>query len=116
MTRAESSAARAIGPSLSIVQAKAIAPVRGTKPNVGRKPVVPHRVEGEEIEPNVSEPMAKGPHPQAAPKAEPADEPLEPSLVFHGFRVRPPNHLSPIASAPRESFAIRTAPASSRRF
>src|SRR5208337_952156 len=41
---------------------------------------------------------------------------LEPSLVFQGFFVRPPNHLSPIARAPSDSFAIRTAPASSKRF
>src|SRR6202034_4726800 len=115
MTRAESSAVRAIGPSLTIVQANAIAPVRGTKPNVGRKPVAPHRVEGEEIEPNVSDPMAKATQPLAVAKADPAEEPLEPSPVFQGFRVRPPNHLSPIAKAPRESFATRTAPASSSR-
>src|ERR1700719_2549290 len=116
MTKAQSSAARQIGPSLSIVQANAIAPVRGTKPKVGRKPVVPQRVEGDEIDPSVSEPIANATQPLAVAEADPADEPLEPSLLFQGFRVRPPNHLSPIASAPRESFAIRTAPASSRRF
>src|ERR1700722_19927235 len=116
MTRAQSSLARQIGPSLSIVQANAMAPVLGTKPKVGRKPVVPQRVEGDEIEPNVSEPTAKATQPLAVAEADPADEPLEPSLVFQGFRVRPPNHLSPIAKAPRESFATRPAPASSRRF
>src|SRR6516162_3919437 len=115
ITRAQSSAARQIGPSLSIVQANAIAPVQGTKPNVGRNPVVPQRVEGDEIEPSVSEPMAKATQPAAVAEAEPADEPLEPSLVFHGFRVRPPNHLSPMARAPRDNFATSTAPASSRR-
>jgi len=49
-TSAQSSTARQIGPILSIVQLNAIAPVRGTKPNVGRNPVQPHRVEGEEID------------------------------------------------------------------
>ena len=49
-----------MGPSLSIVQLRAMAPVRGTKPKVGRRPVSPQRVEGEEMEPSVSEPMAKG--------------------------------------------------------
>ena len=58
---------------------------------------------GDEIEPKVSEPMANATQPAAVAEADPADEPLEPSLVFQGFRVRPPNHLSPIASAPRES-------------
>src|ERR1035438_1087341 len=90
---------RAMGPSLSMVQLRAIAPVRGTRPKVGRRPVHPQRVEGEEIEPRVSEPMAKGTHPAATALAEPADDPLEPRAGFHGLRVRPPNHLSPIASA-----------------
>src|SRR5579862_5455549 len=115
ITMAQSSTARQIGPSLSIVQLSAIAPVRGTKPNVGRSPVVPQRVEGDEIDPNVSEPIAKATHPAAVADAEPADEPLEPCLVFHGLRVRPPNHLSPIASAPSVVFATSTAPAASRR-
>src|SRR5271169_5180029 len=93
-----------------------MAPVRGTNPNVGRNPVVPQRVDGDEIEPSVSVPIAKATHPLAVAEAEPAEEPLEPSVVFHGFFVRPPNHLSPMARAPSESFAIRTAPASSKRF
>src|SRR5271155_6091878 len=112
-TIAQSSTVRQIGPSLSIVQLRAIAPVRGTKPKVGRKPVYPHRVEGEEIEPSVSEPIAKATQPAATPLAEPADDPLEPCSMFHGLRVLPPNHLSPIASAPRVNFATSTAPAAS---
>src|SRR5277367_3030718 len=112
---AQSSTARQIGPNLSIVQLRAIAPVRGTKPNVGRSPVVPQRVEGDEMEPNVSDPMAKATHPAAVADAEPADDPLDPCLGFHGLRVRPPNHLSPIASAPSENFATSTAPAASSR-
>src|SRR5205085_9397581 len=84
-------------------------------PKVGRKPVVPHRVDGEEIEPSVSEPMAKPTQPAAVADAEPADDPLEPCWVFHGLRVMPPNHLSPWASAPSVSLASRTAPAASRR-
>src|SRR5208282_2130662 len=116
MTKAQSSADRQIGPILSIVQASAIAPVRGTNPNVGRNPVVPQRVDGDEIDPSVSVPIANGTQPLAVAEAEPAEEPLEPSLVFQGFFVRPPNYLSPIARAPSDSFAIRTAPASSKRF
>ena len=63
---------------MSIVQANAMAPVRGTKPKVGRKPVVPQRVDGDEIEPKVSEPIAKATAPAAVAEADPADEPLEP--------------------------------------
>ena len=61
-----------------MVQESAIAPVRGTSPNVGRNPVHPQRVEGDEIEPSVSEPMLNATHPAAVAEAGPADEPLEP--------------------------------------
>ena len=57
-----------------------MAPVRGTNPNVGRKPVIPQRVEGEEIEPSVSDPMAKATQPAAVADADPADDPLDPCL------------------------------------
>src|SRR5215831_19744755 len=99
-TMAQSSTARQMGPSLSIVQERAMAPVRGTRPKVGRRPVVPQRVEGEEMEPRVSEPMAKATQPAAVAEADPADDPLEPCFGFQGLRVMPPNHLSPCASAP----------------
>src|SRR5918997_2233837 len=82
-TSAASSTLRVIGPSLSIVHESAIAPVRGTRPNVGRSPVTPHRVDGDEIEPRVSEPMAKATSPAATAEPGPADEPLEPWSVFH---------------------------------
>src|SRR5579862_5945680 len=98
-----------------MVQLSAIAPVRGTKPNVGRRPVSPQRVEGDEMDPSVSDPMAKATHPAATALAEPADDPLEPWLGFHGLRVRPPNHLSPMASAPSVNLATSTAPAASSR-
>jgi hypothetical protein len=71
---------------------------------------------GEEIEPNVSVPMAKATHPAAVAEDEPADDPLEPWSVFHGFFVVPPNQTSPMASAPSVSFAINTAPAWSKRW
>src|SRR5215467_483318 len=96
-TAAQSSTARQIGPSLSMVQLSAMAPVRGTKPNVGRRPVTPQRVQGEEMEPSVSEPMANATQPALVADAGPADEPLEPCLRFQGLRVRPPYHLSPMA-------------------
>src|SRR6266849_8882221 len=99
-----------------MLQERAIAPVRGTSPKEGLRPVHPHRVDGEEIEPSVSEPMLKATHPAAAAEAGPADEPLDPCLVFQGLRVTPPNHTSPCASAPSVNFATSTAPASSSRF
>src|SRR6516225_8042818 len=114
-TMAQSSTARQMGPSLSMLQESAMAPVRGTRPKVGRKPVVPQRVEGDEMDPKVSDPMAKATQPAAVADADPADDPLDPCLVFQGFRVIPPNHLSPCARAPRVSLATRTAPALSRR-
>src|SRR5262245_54627181 len=115
-TRAQSSTARQIGPSLSMLHERAMAPVRGTRPKVGRSPVVPQRVEGEAIDPSVSEPMLKATQPAAVAEAGPADEPLEPCDVFHGLRVMPPYQTSPIASAPSVSLDTRTAPAASRRF
>src|SRR2546422_3840043 len=105
-----------MGPSLSILQESAIARVRGTRQNDSRRPVQPQRVEGEEIEPSVSEPMLKATHPAAVAEAGPADEPLDPCLVFQGLRVTPPNHTSPCASAPSVNFATSTAPALSKRF
>src|SRR5262245_26336952 len=98
-----------------MVHERAMAPVRGTRPNVGRKPVVPQRVEGEEMEPSVSDPIANATHPAEVAEGDPAEDPLEPRCGFHGCRVIPPNHLSPCASAPSVTFATKTAPAASRR-
>src|SRR5215469_5322333 len=108
---AQSSTPRQIGPILSIVQLSAIAPLRLTRPYVGRKPTVPHSVDGETIEPSVSVPSEKPTSPAEVADAEPADDPLDPRSRFHGFFVRPSNQRSPCASAPIESFAISTAPA-----
>src|SRR5262245_37966047 len=116
ITSAQSSTARQMGPSLSQVQANVIAPVRGTKPNVGRSPVAPQRVEGDTIEPNVSDPIANATQPAATALTDPADDPLEPwSPGRQGLRVIAPNHLYPMASAPSVSLAMRMAPAASRR-
>src|ERR1700761_8687501 len=99
-TMAQSSTPRQMGPSLSMVQLRAMAPVRGTKPKVGRRPVTPQRVEGEEMEPSVSDPMEKATQPAEVAEAGPADDPLEPCFGFQGLRGRPPNHLSPMARGP----------------
>ncbi len=66
--------------------------------------MVPQRVDGDEMEPSVSDPMAKATHPAAVAEAEPADDPLEPWRGFQGLRVMPPNHLSPCA--PRRAIAL----------
>src|SRR5205823_9629469 len=90
--KAQSSAERAIGPSLSMLQVRAMQPWRLTRPKVGRRPVAPQREQGETMLPSVSEPMAKPTSPAAAAAADPADEPLDPVFGFHGLRVMPPNH------------------------
>ena len=110
-----SSTLRAIGPSLSSDQHSVIAPVRGTRPNVGRSPVTPQRIEGLMMLPCVSLPIAKPTSPAAVAAPGPALEPDEPSSSSHGFMVWPPNQISLSASAPRLSLATSTAPASFRR-
>src|SRR5262245_11121945 len=98
-----------------MLQLSAIAPARLTRPKVGRRPVTPQRVEGDTIDPHVSVPSVKPTRPAAVAAAEPAYEPLDPSVVFHGFLVVPPNQTSPQASSPIDSLATNTAPAASRR-
>src|SRR6266436_2472737 len=107
-----------MGPILSMVQLKPIAPKRLTRPYVGLKPVTPQVEDGETIDPSVSVPIENPTKPADVAEAGPADEPLEPvwsSSGAHGLRVTPPNHFGPWASAPIESFATRTAPASRKR-
>src|SRR5580704_17050576 len=110
-----SSTPRVIGPSLSSDQHNVIAPVRGTRPNVGRSPVTPHRIDGLTMLPPVSLPIAKPTSPAAVADPGPALEPEEPSSSSHGFIVWPPNQISFSASAPRLSFATSTAPAAFNR-
>src|ERR1700761_8432323 len=102
-----SSTQRAMGPSLSSDQQQVIAPVRATRPKVGRKPVTPQRIEGLTMLPSVSLPMEKPTNPAAVADPGPALEPDEPSSGTHGFTVRPPNHTSFNASAPRLNFATK---------
>ena len=58
-TSIASSTLRVIGPSLSSDQQSVIAPVRGTRPNVGRRPVTPQRIAGATMLPPVSLPIEK---------------------------------------------------------
>src|SRR5205823_4480384 len=115
-TSAQSSTDRQMGPILSMLHDSAMHPARLTRPNVGRSPVVPQTRQGETMLPSVSLPSEKPTSPAAVALAEPADEPDEPILGFQGFFVmRSPYQRSPSASAPSDSFATSTAPASSSR-
>src|SRR6185312_13844458 len=105
-----------MGPSLSRDQQSVMAPVRGTRPYVGRSPVTPQRMLGPTMLPPVSLPMANPTNPAAVEAPGPALDPDDPSSSSHGFIVWPPNQMSFNASAPRLSFATRTAPASFNRF
>src|SRR5277367_3743262 len=95
-----SSTPRVIGPSLSSDQQSVIAPVRGTRPNVGRSPVTPHRIDGLTMLPPVSLPMEKPTSPAAVAAPGPALDPDDPSSISHGFMVWPPNQMSFRANAP----------------
>src|SRR5262249_4737317 len=107
---------RVIGPNLSSDQHRVIAPERGTRPYVGRRPVTPHRILGPTMLPPVSLPMENPTSPAAVAAPGPALEPDDPSSRSHGFMVCPPNQMSFSANAPRLNFATRTAPASWSRF
>jgi hypothetical protein len=110
-----SSTVRVIGPSLSSDQQRVMAPERGTRPNVGRSPVTPHRIAGLMMEPPVSLPSEKATRAAVVAAPGPALEPEAPSSGSHGFIVCPPNQMSFSASAPILSFAMRIAPASFSR-
>src|ERR1700688_4923715 len=115
-TRIASSTQRVMGPSLSSDQQSVIAPVRGTRPYVGRSPVTPQRMLGPTMLPPVSLPIAKPTRPAAVDAPGPALDPEDPSSSNQGFIVCPPNQMSFKARAPRLSLATRTAPASCKRF
>src|SRR5437762_8016523 len=114
-TSSASSTVRVMGPSLSSDQHRVIAPVRGTRPYVGRNPVMPQRILGLTMLPPVSLPIEKPTRPAAVAAPGPALEPDAPSSSNHGFTVWPPNQMSFSARAPRLSFARSTAPAAWRR-
>ena len=70
---------------------------------------------GDTIDPSVSVPIANPTTPAAVAEADPAEDPLEVSVIFQGVFVVPLNHNPPCASAPIESLATKTAPAFRRR-
>src|SRR5208283_912878 len=97
-TSIASSTLRAIGPSLSSDQQSVMAPVRATRPKVGRSPATPQRMEGLTMLPPVSLPIAKATKPAAVAAPGPALEPDDPSSSSQGFIVCPPNQMSFSAS------------------
>src|SRR3954468_1821666 len=114
---AQSSAVRAIGPILSIVKHSAIAPVRGTRPYVGRNPLTLQNAAGTVIDPHVSVPMAKPtmPSPTAAP-APLLDPPAQRDTSnghLHGPVIDAPGdeYPPPPASSIIASLATKTHPA-----
>ena len=66
-----------------------MAPWRLTRPYVGRKPVIPQNAAGVRIEPDVSEPSAKGTSPAATALPDPLDDPPDQRERSHGFRPAP---------------------------
>src|SRR5271170_5094323 len=84
-TRPQSSAVRAIGQSLSIDHAIAIAPYRLTRPKLGRSAAIPHHAPGQIVEPRVSEPSAHGASAAETTAPDPLDEPHVQYFMFHGF-------------------------------
>src|SRR5439155_19957884 len=89
-TSIASSTVRVMGPSLSRDQQSVIAPVRGTRPNVGRIPVTPQRIAGLTMLPPVSLPIENETSAAAVAAPGPALEPDAPSSKSHGFIVWPP--------------------------
>jgi hypothetical protein len=73
--RPQQSAVRAIGPILSMDHAMAIAPYRLTRPKLGRIPEMPQCVDGQMIDPRVSEPSVKAANAADVIAPEPLEEP-----------------------------------------
>src|SRR5260370_35106770 len=90
-TSSASSTLRVIGPSLSSDQQRVMAPVRGTRPYVGRRPVTPQRIEGLTMLPPGSLPIEKPTSPAAVAAPGPALEPEEPPTSIRGLPACPHN-------------------------
>ena len=82
----QSSADKHSGPILSSDQLRAIAPYLLTLPKVGLRPDTPQLLAGDNMEPQVSEPIAKGTKPVPTAEPDPPDEP--PAHAFLSQRVQ----------------------------
>jgi hypothetical protein len=66
-----------------------MAPVRGTRPYVGRSPVTPSKEEGQRIDPHVSEPIEKPTSAAAVADPDPEEDPQLQRERSHGLLVGP---------------------------
>ena len=114
---AQSSAVRAIGPTVSNVQDTGTTPRFDTRPVDGRRPVTPQRAAGIRIEPAVSVPSVPATIPAAAAAPLPPLEPPQIRSVSHGLRAGPKCGLvvvAPNANSCVLSLPTTTAPARRR--
>src|SRR3954468_13415871 len=102
---AASATVRHNGPAVSWVCEMGMIPARLTRPTVGLIPTMPHRLDGETIEPSVSVPTAAA-HKFAETAA--ADPELEPDgfrSSAYGLQVCPPRPLHPLVERSPRKFA-----------
>src|SRR6266550_4054676 len=96
-----------------------MAPQRLTRPKVGRRPVLPQKLAGQRIEPQVSVPMANAARPAATIAPEPLELPHVQQVAFQGFFAGPVSDAEanrypiPPASSIIADLPIRIAPARS---
>ena len=96
-TSAQSSAVRAIGPTVSKSQATGTTPRFETRPQLGRTPVTPLNAAGIRIEPAVSVPSVPAARSAAAQAPEPPLEPPQIRSRAHGLCAGPGYGLVVIA-------------------
>ena len=89
VTRAQSCADFASGPTVSRLAESGIAPWRETSPQVGFSPVTPQIAAGRRIDPPVSEPRAAKVARAATIAPEPEEEPPVMCAGFQGLRTWP---------------------------
>ena len=117
-SRLQSSALRAIGPTVSNVHEVGTTPSFGTRPSDGRRPVTPQKHAGIRIEPAVSVPSVPAARSAAAAAPLPPLEPPQTRSGDHGLRAGPKCGL--VVSAPNANSCVfslpsTTAPAARRR-
>ena len=105
---AQSSAERAIGPTVSSDHATGTTPSVGTRPVVGRRPVTPQKQEGMRIEPAVSVPSVPAARSAAAAAPLPPLEPPQIRSSAHGLCAGPKCGL--VVIAPKANSCVFSLP------
>src|SRR5947209_18407176 len=113
ITKAQSAALRASGPTVSRVNESGMALARLTRPGDGLRPVTPQKCAGKRIEPPVSEPSAAGSSRAATAEPEPEDEPPVIRAGSHGLQTLPVWTLWPVG--PKANSTMLTAPSRDRK-